>query len=177
MAKVPFSKLNLKKVNNEVKIVKFNDIDIEVKQYLPIDEKLQLVVNVISNAADGNRFYNPIKISAFTTLEIIFMYTNLSFTETQKKDLSKLYDILMSNGLAADIIDAIPQKEYKAITTLIYNSADNIYAQMNSAIAVVEAFANKEVGTEMATNIDTLSEKLANPENLTLLRDIMTKLD
>jgi hypothetical protein len=40
MAKLPFSKLNLKKVKDEVKIIKFNDMDIEVKQYLPINDKL-----------------------------------------------------------------------------------------------------------------------------------------
>jgi len=82
MAKVPFSKLGLKKIKDDIVKIDFNGIEIEVKQYLPIDDKLQFVVNVISNAADGNRFYNPIKIEAFSTLEILFMYTNLSFTDT-----------------------------------------------------------------------------------------------
>lgn len=176
MAKVPFSKLGLKKIKDDIVKIDFNGIEIEVKQYLPIDDKLQLVVNVISNAADGNRFYNPIKISAFITLEIIFMYTNLSFTDTQKKDLSKLYDILISNGLAAEVINAIPEKEYKAITSLVYNSADNIYEQMNSAMSVVETFVNRDVG-DTTQQVADLQEQLANPENLTLLRDIMTKLD
>lgn len=176
MAKVPFSKLGLKKVKEDVVTLEYNGQNIEVKQYLPIDDKLQLVVNVISNAADGNRFYNPIKISAFTTLEMIFMYSNLSFTDTQKKDLSKLYDILMSNGLASDIISAIPEKEYKAVINLVYNSADNIYEQMNSALSVVEAFTNRDVG-DMTAQATEIQEKLANPENLALLRDVMTKLD
>ena len=176
MAKVPFSKLGLKKIKDDIVKIDFNGIEIEVKQYLPIDDKLQLVVNVISNAADGNRFYNPIKISAFITLEIIFMYTNLSFTDAQKKDLSKLYDILISNGLAAEVINAIPEKEYKSITSLVYNSADNIYEQMNSAMSVVETFVNRDIG-DTTQQVTDLQEQLANPENLTLLRDIMTKLD
>ena len=115
MAKVSFSKLNLKKVNNEVKTVKFNDIDIEVKQYLPIDDKLGFAANVISNAADGNRFYNPIKLEAFMTLEVLFRYTNLSFTEAQQKDLSKLFDIVVSNGLAKVVMDAIPKDELDGV--------------------------------------------------------------
>ena len=40
MAKIAFSKLEIKKVNNEVKNIQFNDIEIEVKQYLPIQDKL-----------------------------------------------------------------------------------------------------------------------------------------
>ena len=176
MAKVPFSKLNLKKVNEEVKTITFNNMNIEVKQYLPIDDKLQFVVNVISNAADGNRFYNPIKLEAFATLEIMFMYTNLSFTDTQKKDLSKLFDIIVSNGLAKEVMAAIPKNELDGLLELVYTSADNIYAQMNSAMAVVETFTSRDMG-DMTQQVTELQGQLANPENLTLLRDVMTKLD
>lgn len=176
MAKVPFSKLGLKKVKDDIQKIEFNGIEIEVKQYLPIDDKLQFVVNVISNAADGNRFYNPIKIEAFSTLEILFMYTNLSFTDTQKKDLSKLFDIVVSNGLAKEVMAAIPKNELDGLLELVYTSADNIYAQMNSALAVVEAFTNRDTG-DMTQQVTELQEKLGNPENLALLRDVMNKLD
>lgn len=176
MAKVPFSKLGLKKVKDDIVNIEFNGIEIEVKQYLPIEDKLQFVVNVISNAADGNRFYNPIKIEAFSTLEILFMYTNLSFTETQKKDLSKLFDIVVSNGLAKEVMAAIPKNELDGLLELVYTSANGIYEQMNSAMAVVESLTTQDT-TEMSKQIVDLQEKLANPENLTLLRDVMNKLD
>ena len=42
MAKVSFTKLGLKK-NEEVGILHINEQDIEVKQYLPINEKLELI--------------------------------------------------------------------------------------------------------------------------------------
>lgn len=176
MAKVPFSKLGLKKVKDDIQTIHFNGIEIEVRQYLPIDDKLQFVVNVISNAADGNRFYNPIKIEAFSTLEILFMYTNLSFTDTQKKDLSKLFDIVVSNGLTKEVMAAIPKNELDGLLELVYISADNIYGQMNSAMSVVETLTNRDIG-DMTQQVVDLQEQLANPENLTLLRDIMTKLD
>ena len=40
MAKVPFSKLNLKKID-KVQVVTINGLEIEVKQYLPVAEKLE----------------------------------------------------------------------------------------------------------------------------------------
>ena len=176
MAKLPFSKLNLKKVKDEVKIIKFNDMDIEVKQYLPINDKLQLIVNVITNAADGNRFYNPIKIEAFSTLEVLFMYTNLTFTDAQKKDLSKLFDICVSNGLVKEVMAAIPKNELDGLLELVYTSADNIYNQMNSAVGILENLRTGDFGdlTQQATDIQ---QKLADPKNLELLRDVLTKLD
>lgn len=174
MAKVPFSKLGLKKVKSDIVNVDFNGIEIEVKQYLPIDDKLGFVANVISNAADGNRFYNPIKLEAFMTLEVLFRYTNLSFTETQQKDLSKLFDIVVSNGLAKVVMDAIPKDELNDIFKLVYTSADSIYAQMNSAYGIIDSIRQEyqQVG-EDATEIQ---KRLSDPENLKLLRDIMTKL-
>lgn len=174
MAKVPFSKLNLKKVNEEVKTITFNDMTIEVKQYLPIDDKLQFVVNVISNAADGNRFYNPIKLEAFSTLEIMFMYTNLSFTETQRKDLSKLFDIIVSNGLAKAVMAAIPKNELDGILELVYTSADGIYAQMNSAYGIIDSI--RQEYQQAGEDAVEIQKRLADPENLKLLRDVMTKL-
>lgn len=175
MAKVAFSKLGLKKVKEETKIVKFNDIDIEVKQYLPVNDKLTFVAEVISNAADGNRFYNPIKIEAFMALEFLFMYTNLTFTETQKKDLSKLFDIVISNDLMKDIIAAIPADEVGDIRGLVYASANGIYNQMNSAYGLVQGIYDEYKNTDIeATEIQ---QKIADPNNLKLLRDVLTKLD
>ena len=44
MAKIAYSKLGLNKmVNKEPSIIEFNDQQIEVAQYLPIEKKLDLV--------------------------------------------------------------------------------------------------------------------------------------
>ena len=105
--KPTFAKLKLAR-NNSVKVVIFNDIEVEVKQYLPINEKLQLISNVINAAADENNFSNPIKEDLFGTLEIIYAYTTLGFTEKQKEDPAKLYDDMISSGFADAIIKEIP---------------------------------------------------------------------
>ena len=43
MAKVTFTKLKLTSKKDDVKILKWGDNDIEVKQYLPLEEKLILI--------------------------------------------------------------------------------------------------------------------------------------
>ena len=87
MAKVSFTKLGLKK-NEEVKTIKFNDIEIEVKQYLPANDKLALIGNVINNSHSTN-FANPVLIEVMGSLEIIYAYTNINFTDKQKEDPMK----------------------------------------------------------------------------------------
>jgi hypothetical protein len=112
--KPTFAKLKLQK-NNEVKIVKVNELEIEVKQYLPVEDKLKLISNVINYSADENNFANPVKVDVFGTLEIIYAYTNLGFTEKQKEDPANLYDLLISSGVADALITAIPEMEYAAV--------------------------------------------------------------
>ena len=76
-------------MNNLIKTVIINEQEIEIKQYLPVNEKLRLIGDVIAQAADENNFSNPIKLEVFTKLEIVFTYTNLSFTEKQKETYNK----------------------------------------------------------------------------------------
>ena len=57
MAKVSFAKLGLTK-NQEVKSIKWGEYDIEVKQYLPINDKLNLISNVINAAHDEQNYSN-----------------------------------------------------------------------------------------------------------------------
>jgi hypothetical protein len=80
MAKVSLTKLGLK-VNQDIKNIEFNEQIIEVKQYLPVNDKLELISNVINSAHDENNFSNPVKVSVFTTLEIMYAYTNINFTD------------------------------------------------------------------------------------------------
>ena len=53
MAKVSFTKLGLSK-NQDIKTFDYNNETIEVKQYLPIDDKLDLIATVINNGRIEN---------------------------------------------------------------------------------------------------------------------------
>jgi hypothetical protein len=49
MAKIAYSKLALNKmINKEARIIHFNELDIEVSQYLPIEKKLDLITDIIN---------------------------------------------------------------------------------------------------------------------------------
>ena len=171
--KPTFAKLKLAR-NNSVKVVTFNDIEVEVKQYLPINEKLQLISNVINAAADENNFSNPIKEDLFGTLEIIYAYTNLGFTEKQKEDPIKLYDDMISSGFADAIIKEIPSEEYNTIVNGINECAKAIYTYRNSLLGILEATVADYGNLELDAN--DLQSKMADPNNMTLLKDVLTKL-
>lgn len=173
MAKIGFTKLSLKR-KNEVKTITINNNQIEIKQYLPVNEKLDLIARVINGAHDQNNFPNPIKIEVIGTLEMIMAYTNISFTEKQKEDIPKLYDLLEENGVIKDIISQIPEDEYNFIIDGINKTVDAVYTYSNSVLGILEAVSKDYSNLDFdATQIQ---KKMADPENLKLVRDVLTKL-
>ena len=173
MPKVPFSKLNLKKID-KVQVVTINGLEIEVKQYLPVAEKLELIANVLNNSADDNNFANPVKTYVLSHLEIIYAYTNLSFTDKQKEDPAKLYDILDTNGIIDSIILALPPSEYDNLIEDITSTIDAYYKYKNSALGILEAATTDYKNLDLEAS--DIQKKIADPDNLTLLKDVITKL-
>ena len=174
MAKVAFSKLGLKKKTPEVKTVKINDVDVEVKQYLPVEEKLQLISNVLNNAVDDMSFLNPVKLDVYTNLEIVYFYTNLTFTDKQKEDPQKFYDLLEENDVFLTVIQSMDADEYRDLVGWVQDTVDSYTKYKDSALGILEAVSADYSNLDLeATDIQ---KKIADPDNLTLLKDVMTKL-
>ena len=173
MAKVSLTKLGLK-VNQDVKNIEFNEQNIEVKQYLPINEKLELISSVINSAADENNFSNPVKENVFLTLEILYHYTNINFTDKQKEDPVKLYDLVVSSGLVNKVTDLIPEEELDEVINGVAQSVKAIYAYKNSILGILESISQDY----SSLNLDAteIQQKLADPDNMALLKQVLTKL-
>ena len=171
--KPTFAKMGLK-INSDVKTIVIGEQEIEVKQYLPVNDKLILIGKVINTAADENNFSNPIKLDIFTCLEIVFAYTNISFTDKQKEDLVKLYDILESNHIFDQVIEAIPKSEYKQIIEGVQDCSDAIYTYKNSLMGILEMVGQDY--SQLNFDAEAIREKMADPENLAVLKDVMAKM-
>ena len=174
MAKIAFTKLGLKK-KDEVKTVNINNNVIEVKQYLPINDKLALISRVINLSHDSsNNFANPVQIEVIGTIEIIMAYTNLSFTEKQKEDYAKLYDLMEENGITKDLISAIPEDEYAFLIDGINDSIEAVYKYQNSVLGILDSVAQDYSNLEF--DASKIQQELADPQNLELLKGIMSRL-
>lgn len=175
MARFPYTKLNAK-VNQEVLTidVEGNVNPIEVRQYLPIDEKLGLIGRVIELAHDGNNFSNPLKLGVYYSLEMIQAYTNIVFTEKQKETPTKLYDSLLSSGWLDKIFANIPSEEKSIIYTGLMDTVDNYYKYRNSILGVIDNISTDY--SDLEFDIEKLGGDLSNPENIALLKNIMGRL-
>lgn len=174
MSKVPFTKLGLTK-NTEVKNFTWKDQTIEVKQYLPIQDKLSLIAAVLNKSQDENNFVNDAKVNLFIDLEIINYYTNISTTEKQKEDPAKLYDLFCGTGFIKKIYDVMPEGEVEELYNLVYSTAEHFYKYRNSIYGILDAL-NTDYNN-LNLDAESIKEKLADKESLGLLKDVLTKLD
>lgn len=173
MAKVPFTKLKCK-INIDEVPVQIGEETIAVKQYLPIQEKLELIGNVIMAAHEQDENYsNPVKAGVYRDLEVIFAYTNISFTDKQKEDLPKLYDMLYSSGVITEVLKNIPEDEYMEIVFGVRDSIEAIYKYQNSVLGVLDTIKTDYSDTDF--DLSKMQEALSSSD-LSVIKDVISKL-
>jgi len=110
---------------------------------------------------------NPVKVDMYTELEIVEKYTNLTFTDKQKEDIEKLYDLLKGNGIIFKVCNAIPIEE-------IMELRNAIYTYRNSVLGILETISTDYSNLDF--NATEIQKKLADPQNMELLKSVLTKL-
>lgn len=133
-----FSELNLKQ-NNKVKTIKINNLEINVKQYLPMEDKINLVqIALQQSMQDG--IYNDGLLTAYFHVYIAMFYTDIEFTDEEKQDVLTLFNILDSTETMGLIIGAIPEKELTDLTDLLNNQQSIMVTYKQSAAYLIGQF-------------------------------------
>ena len=139
MAKVSFTNLKLKR-NDKVNTFNIGETVVEVKQYLPLEDKYDLIEVALQEAKANGVALNPLLLDAYFYLNVVFMYTNISFTDKQRENLFKLYDILESNGIITAAIEQIPEDEFDYLFTAYEEAVENAKAKENSVGGMISNF-------------------------------------
>lgn len=121
MAKVKVSDLRAL-VKNEVEELDYNGLKIEVKKYLPVSQKLKLVLSVYNSCIDENNGLKVVNGNSKKIALVYFItkyYTNINLP----KDIFETYDILIETGL------------YNVIENIIYDEVIRIEDMLDEVIA------------------------------------------
>lgn len=159
--------------NTEDRVISINDTEVIIKQYLPVNEKLELITNVLAESLSNEySFKNPLQINVFILIEIVKFYTNIELDENLTLD--NLYDCLVTSGIGSKVISHIPAEEYDFIRGSIVAQLDEYYDYKNSALGIMESIVKDYSNVNLEAG--EVQKKLADPQNLALLKDIMKKL-
>ena len=170
MAKVAFNKLNKVKSIPDI-VYEWEGNDFIIKQYLPLEKKLDIIETVISLSGNGEEgFFNIIKLQTFYTIEMLKNYTNISFTEKQEEDPAKLYDGILLNHIWENLGEQIPERERVYIWDNILELAHRVTEYNNSVLGVLKNVSqNKEA---LDFNLTNLIQDISNPEKLETVRQL-----
>mgnify|MGYP006375223711 CR=1 FL=1 len=86
-----------------------------------------------------------------------------------------MYDLIVSSGLYAKILEAIPGNEHCNLMNAIKKSIDAIYAYQNSVMGVLDTITSDY--SNLNLNASEIQKKLADPENMDLLQEFMELYD
>lgn len=172
MAKIGLTKLGLS-VNKDIKTFKWNDQIIEVKQYLPIQDKLNLCAQIINDSVDDNNYYNPGHVAVYQLVGVVIAYTNINVTEKQKEDIPKLFDLL-NNGFAQEVYANMRPGELESITAIVEATIDNIYKYKNSVMGILEAVSADY--SNLNLDAQNIRDNLTAGNGVEFLKDVMDKL-
>ena len=155
--KVSYANMKLK-TNTEVNTFEFCGQKIEVLKYLPAADKYDLLMITLQKSLEGN-IYNEFKLNLFFELNLVYMYTNISFTEKQREDEFKLYDTLRSNGFFELFYEALDDKEYEELFDQIAELKTTMEKSKSSIAGVISNIiedlpANAEAAAKIVENFD-----------------------
>ena len=159
---ITFAEMNLN-LNSDNKKFYYFDQEIEVKQYLPIQDKLQLISSVVNLSSDDNGFINLVKVN-----------TNIEFNEEEKDNFIQTYDLLSQSALLKNVLLNIPEDELEMIEEGVYSTISELYAYKNSVMGILENISADYSSLDLKAS--KIQQKLADPNNMAFLKNVLTKL-
>ena len=135
---ISYANMKLKPVNTTHDLL-FNDsITIKILNYLPIEDKYDLIMVTLQKSFE-NGYYNPLKMDMYFHLNLIYLYTDINFTEKQREDENKIYDTLKSNGILDAFLKDFDEDEYNELLTLLEETKNEIMHYKYSTSALIQS--------------------------------------
>lgn len=140
------------------KTITLNGKTIQVKSYLPISDKMD-VVQITIQKADNGRYIDQLALDMFFELNLVYSYSNIEVTQEDRDDQFALYDRWIQDGTISAVISAIPDSEYDKLSEAINETVEDLMRYRGTAAAVVNSFIqdlprNAEIAKEIVDSFD-----------------------
>lgn len=156
MGLINYKDMGLKPIKDYETII-VNNNEITVVSYLPENEKYDLVMITLQKSYE-NGIYNPVLLNRYLLLNIIYSYTGIVFTDEDREDEAELFDILYTNGIIEQVLEAINPEELDSLTQLLNTTKEEMIKY------------NLSIGGFLTSTIDMLKDKLE--KGMELLKQI-----
>lgn len=108
---------------------------VAIKQYLPMEDKLEIVTSVIQGCfIDGK--HNPLIEEIMFSVQLVMKYTDITFSDSDLEDILAVYDVLEENDVINKVISYVA--EYSTLYEMLQLSVKEEKEYKKSFIGVVE---------------------------------------
>lgn len=169
-----YSELNLREPEVENRTIKLNSgVDLEVRIYLPIDDKANLITWAINLALDDKTgCISPVRFEVCFALGVVKWYAGVEFDDDVS--LSDIYDMFEQNDVINQIMGAIPVSEIDFVRDLARDTAEDIVRYNNSFAGIIQ---NTNIDTlalsDEVTNIVNALKDNKDLEQLAVIKDVV----
>jgi hypothetical protein len=153
------------KYKKEFKTFTWRGQEIKVSQYLPIDEKIALI-DIALQKSMRNGMVHPLQLEKYYQLGLVYMYSNIVFSEEDRADEAKIYDALYASGLLNEIIKNIPAKEIQILAEMLKKLCEENEAYKRSAVGFIETVIDL-IDKKLPSFIDQF--KTLSPETIQMI--------
>ena len=135
MSQITFSSLKLK-TPIDTTTFEFMGETIEVYKFVPVESKLDLLA-ITMQKSEENGIYNPLLLDIFFHLNLVYIYTNITFTDEQREDELKLFDLLESNNFFDSFLPE-NKEDYEELRNYLNELTSDNLTYNNSAASVAK---------------------------------------
>lgn len=172
--KINYKEIGKEPVFNIVRRIK-DDKEILIKTWLPTHELLQLISRIVNKSVDEHDYCNPCRVKIVREVEIVLTCSNIEVPDYEDADICEIYDYLYVNKIIEAVADATRATGlWDMVTDSVNEVVDSVYKYSNSARGIIRGITTDLENVQF--DAEEIQEKLGNPENLALLKDILTKL-
>lgn len=159
MDKLAFNSLELK-TNSETVPVEINGQTIEVKQFLPTFDKINLVASAVkSSIVDG--VVNEMIVEVSLHYLIVEHYTNLEFTDEEIANMVNTYDLLEENGVIDAVLENLPEGDYDHLFESAKAQSDKVD---NFIAASLQGYAGQMESNKSLEGLFNLDKAIEKPK-------------
>lgn len=133
---ISYANMKLKPVTTTHDFI-FNGNTIKILDYLPIEDKYDLIMITLQKSFEDG-YYNPIKVDMFFHLNLIYLYTDINFTDKQREDENKIYDAIKSNGLLDAFLKDFDEAEYNDLFTMLEETKNEITKYHHTVVSLIQ---------------------------------------
>lgn len=161
-----YSELNLREPEVENRTIKLNSgVDLEVRAYLPIDEKASLITWATTLALDDETgCISPVRFEVCFALGVVKWYAGIEFDDNVS--LSDIYDMFEQNDVINQVMGAIPVDEIDFVRDLAKDTAEDLVRYNNSFAGMLSLTSKNTDMSEFSQQVSEIVNQIKNGEEL-----------